>query len=428
MRIAPWIAVTAILFACDTSHHSPPVTDDDLSALAEVADGTADATPVLEQILARLVSGSALVIPPGHYRIVRTLHLPPVDLTVRGSGVFSTYLIMDFADGNGNFLEWHEQGTSPTRAGIEITDLSLLARSVQTEPNSAALSFSYADANVFTDTVKVERVRISPEFTFDYPAGRQFGKFEVGLSFRNVRQGYVGRSWIFGLTDAAPDVDHMGNVGLLLLDECTDFRVENSVVFQWKTGIVSQGTTEGLQLYQNSIVFTGIGVAFNGPGEPGFVAANNNLNTGVAGMILQSPIAAVITGNTFFANDTTPKLNVNGTYVGIDIRQGFVGSNIPVESRGNKITSNMFFRDGSIATTSRISISGMILDSRLTTTVVTGNNAEDFDGALVHLGPQTHHNIIKDNIGQRVTAGGTTSSNAVIDQGTNNLVQDNVRF
>jgi hypothetical protein len=420
-----WIALAVSLLSCETASpgetNGGVLTDDDLRALADLDDGIEDATDIFEQIFARLTPGATLVIPPGHYRIVRTLRLPPVDLTVRGSGQFSTYLIMDFPDGTGNFLEWHEQGTRPTRAGIELTDLTLLARSVQTGENAAAVSFSYADANVFTDTVKVERVRISPDFTFAYPAGRQFGKFETGLVFTNVRQGFVGRSWVFGLTDAAPDVDHMGNIGILMLGECTDFRVENSVLFQWKTGIVTQGMTEGLQLYQNSIVFTGVGVAYNGPGEPGFVAIANNFNTGVAGIILLSPLSVVITGNTFFANDTTPSLNVSGNYVGLDIRQGFVGNGIPVESRGNKLTENMFFRDGSIATGGRITTSGIILNSRLKTTLVSGNNAEDYDGPLVHLGPLTHHNIVKDNIGERVTVG-------VIDEGTANLVRDNVKF
>jgi hypothetical protein len=149
MRIVLCHVLIASLVSCDTSSATPTptdggvLTDDDLRALREVSGGIEDATPVFEQILARLTPGSTLVIPPGYYRIVKTLRLPPVDLTVRGSGQFSTFLVMDFPDGGGNFLEWHEQGTRPTRAGIELTDVSLLARSVQTAENAAAISFAY---------------------------------------------------------------------------------------------------------------------------------------------------------------------------------------------------------------------------------------------------------------------------------------------
>ncbi len=396
----------------------------DLAALAAVSDGNTDATPVFERILARLRAGASIVLPEGRFRIVRTLSLPPIDLSLRGAGMFSTYLIMDFPSGSGNFIEWINIQTTPARAGIEVSDLSLVARSVQSEENRGALYFSYANRDVFTETVKVSRVRISPDFSIAAPA-----KFNNGLVFDNVRQGYIESSWIFGLTDNAPSLETMGKNGVLLFNECTDFRIVDSIIFQWQTGVVVQGTSEGLQLYHNSIVYSGIGLAANNPGEPGIVAAYNNFNTGVAGMILLSPLGAVINGNTFYMNDETPRLNPFLQYVAVDIRQGHVDG-IEVESRNNQITNNILARSGGLGgKRSQIPfMSGINLVSRIKTTVVSGNSSEDLDGPLIWLGGQTHHNIVTGNIGERNLPGGRDNSNDVLNQGTGNLLSGNLRI
>ena len=385
-------------------------------ALIVASESGGDASGILEHILASATPESVVRLPAGNFRISRTLTLPAVDLTLCGQGVTSTALIFDQdpAAPPGSFIKWVSTADEPgPRPGLQISDISLLTQSVQ-DGAFAALQIEYANEQYHTPSVKISRVRISPDFSEP-----NVGRFGNGIIMINCRQAILSDVWLFGRTEGQA-AESRSRTGLLLSGECTDIRVENSVFYQWQVGLIVQGASEGVQLRDNSFIFLEIGVAVNAPGEPQFQAIGNNLNTSVAGLILLSPLGAMIANNTFYANNVE-KLPTGG-YVGIDIRQG-QNKEGDVESRNNHIVNNTFFLDKNPPTPQY----GISLNSKIKSTAIMGNTMEKYDGRFITLGTETRQNVVIGNIGERAE-GGPLYTAEVDDKGQHNVKLGNIAF
>ena len=390
-------------------------TTHDLTTLLALSGGTSDATGLLEHIFNQVTPGSVLELPAGEFRVTRSLNPPPVDFTLRGKGVMSTALILDGPVSDASFITWRADSGAASRPGIQISDISFLARSIQGNAY-AALDLGYKDEKYFTPSVKISRVRISPDFRLP-----NTGRFGNGVFLMNARQAILSDVWAFGRTEGQPSPETRSQAGLIFFGECTDSRVESSVFFQWSTGLIVQGRSEGIQLRENTFIFSEIGVAFNTPGEPQLQAIGNNFNTSVAGILMLSPLGGMITNNTFYAND--PEQSSNQPYVGIDIRQG-EDEGGDVESRNNHLAHNSFFLGGTKVPNPQY---GIVLSSKVKASVVLGNTMEHFNGQFITLGPETHHNLVSNNVGEHAQ-GAPVSTAGVSDLGVDNQVFGNVEL
>lgn len=398
-----------MVLGCTKGAQSPPAGDrlqglmsnSDIAALIAVGNGVSDATPVFRRILQKAAPRSVFEVPEGIYRLTETLELPPTDFTLKGQGPTSTILLFDIpADSHG--IVWRSNETAPDRSAVRIADLSLFAKSRQ-DLEHAAISVSYVDESYYTMSSIIENVRIAPDL--DSPPNT--GLFGNGIVLTNTRSSIIEKAWIFKAQKAS----------IAYLGEGTDSRINSSFLFEARTGVIIQGPSEGIQIQGSSIIFCEIGVSGNNPGEPQFQAIGNNFNTSIAGIILQSPLGAVISDNTFYSNAVDPqRLSPDQSYVGVSIRPA-----ANVESRYNKITQNSFFMGGEPRPKNHY---GIVFESMVKNSIISENVFGEYHQA-VYLGAGTRRNLVTNNLGEM---DGDTTLPAVRDLGSNNRILESNLF
>lgn len=211
-----------------------------------VADAQTDNSAIFQQAIDDIISagGGVLYIPAGIYALhsqITATCSQQQHLTIKGDGRYVSVL---------RFMQDQQLGLSMISTSqqanylpnFEVHDLGL----VTTQPNAGtALNISYAIDQNIENTVNVHDVRITQDL-YSHP----LGYWTQGISCTNARNGRIRNMHFYGERDAQPQTQY----AIHLQKQCTSFVISDCLILESHTGILAEGSTEGVYIHNTDVV------------------------------------------------------------------------------------------------------------------------------------------------------------------------------
>jgi hypothetical protein len=271
-----------------------------VSVLDFAGDGVVtDYSAAVNAALTHLITiGGGTLFVPGWFRvksqIVKTIsaqqHINIVGLGRYVSG-------FDFS-GSNTLGIWFDSTTTAVNAKptFELRDLGLIT---SRKNCGTAYRVSYADAVTISASVTIDNVAITQNINRVSDAGADYGYWSRLVHLTNARNSRINNLHGFGEMNLAPQTTH----GVYLDGECTATQVTNSLIMEAVALIEATGTTEGLSVINNDLLYGRYGVYHHitSGGEPQCTVIGGSINCANVNVWLSNSIGSVVKGVLHFA-------------------------------------------------------------------------------------------------------------------------------
>lgn len=321
-------------------------------------DGVTDDTAAINAALAFAADNAALYIPSGTYLCNDNLTADG-RLTITGDG--ATLSIIKFS-ANKNFtytsaVASHFAGDQLTIKGVRFQPTNLSTASI-IDVNCTA---TVGDTNT---CVVFEDVEVSP---IDGTTG-----FLNGIRLHNVRNGYFSRCRILGDNASIPN---LSGAGILAVGDVvtTELHFNDCSIYFVNIGLDIGINTSGVYFHGGTMVGVGVGInQTSAVSGVGLFVSGSHINSAIAAINTSGMLQYSITGNLFYANESTKWPSATSMGVVLDAE----GSGLSVSGI---VSDNIFIGLATTATTTGVLVESGAAIERIN---VSGNQFTSFDTAV----------------------------------------------
>lgn len=242
--------------------------------------------------------GGALYVPSGRYRTRAQITVTSdaqQSITVIGDGEYQS--IIDFSNNTTLGIRFVSTGASDNLLPkYEIKSLGLITSA---DNVGTALSFDYTNPNNLQCTVLISDVMIGQNIDRISDGGSGYGYWNKGVYFNNCRNAEIRNLFAFGEMNRSPN----SSIGIHMEGECTAFVMSGMLIQEWTTGILADGTSEGIYVTNTDVIYCIYGLKHNSSigSQPQLTVNACSFNTSSVGVWTVNIQQSVISDSLFYA-------------------------------------------------------------------------------------------------------------------------------